>query len=543
MSASNDLALVDYLRVLRRRSWVIVVVVAAAVAVAYFYVDSRPAEYEANATVLVRSGVSANFFAQTPGNNGSLFRNVSAEATFAGSADLRRLAGVIPAATSSSVREDAATSTLVFTVAAGDEQTAISAATSWAAAYVTERQNQDISSARQSIATSESALVLLRADEEAILAPIAPLDAALARSDLEPDEVTRLTTQRLSALQQLSDELNPITFQIQSLGSQLAGQELLIRFLEDDPEIAARVLSTPSSASDTRPPLDLSLISAAMLGFLLAVPLALLVDGFAGKVASVSDIQRRLPSVDVLGTLPRSRHMRRAKRIDIGAVQADARYFEAIQGVITSLQLIGSETPISSVLVTSAEKGAGKSTLSASVLTVLADGQHWLAAVDADLRRPRLGPLLGATSAVAGLGDVVARGVDYADAMVPALSANGIASKSNLLVLTAGTRTTDPLTLLRSPATDDFLRKLQDEADLTLIDTAPIMAVSDALLLVRSVSFAIVVVRAGKSRIADVIESVERLQNAGARVGVVVVSHRKQGSRYGYGDYKNDAQS
>lgn len=534
MSGPNDVALVDYLLALRRRFWVVIVVVAAAVAAAYFYVDSRPPEYEAQAVVLVRTGNSSGFFAQTPGNTASLFRNVGAEATFAGSSDLRRAAGVIPAATSSSVRDDQIASTLTFTVAAPDEDTAMSAATSWAETYVEERQNQDISTASQTVASAESALELLRAEEAAILAPIAPLDAALARDDLEPDEVTRLTTQRLSILQQLSDELSPVTFQIQTLSSQLAAQQLLIRFLEDDPEIAARVLSTPSAASDTRPPMNLSLVSAAMLGFLLAVPMALLIDGFAGKVSSVDDIQRALPSSQLLGNVVRARRIRRAKRIDVGVVQSDPRYFESVQGLITSLQLVGSQTPISSILVTSAEKGSGKTTLSASLLAVLADSQLWVAGVDADLRRPRLGSLLGAEAEV-GLGDVVGHGADFGDAMVPARSIQG-EEKPNLLVLTAGTRTADPLTLLRAPATDDFLLKLQEEADLTVVDTAPVMAVSDALLLARSVSLTVLVVRAGRSRVSDVVESVERLENAGTRVGIVLVSRRRKGGRYGYGD-------
>lgn len=535
MSETHDVALVDYLRVLRRRSWVLLLVVVAALAAAYYYVDSRPAQFEADASVLVRSGVSANFFAEVPTSSGLLFRNLPAEATFAGSADLRRQAGVIPNATSSSVREDSAASTLVFTVSAADEQTAIDAAIRWAEVYVSERQLQDLATARQTIVTSESALELLRAEEDAILAPLVPLDAALERDDLEPDELTRLTTQRLSIIQQLSDELSPVTFQIQSLNSQLASQQLLIRFLEDDPEIAARVLSAPASALDTRPALGISLIAAGMLGFLLAVPLALLIDGFAGKISTVDELHRAVPHVELLATLPRSRRMRRAKRIDVGTVQSDARFFEAVQGVITSLQLIGSKAPIHSILVTSAEKGAGKTTLAASLTSVLADGPHWLAAVDADLRRPRLARVLGAES-VAGLSDVVARGVDFADAMVPAISANGDVEKSNAMVLTVGTRTKDPLTMLRSPAAHDLFLKLQQEADLTIVDTAPTMAVSDSLLLARSVSFAILVVRIGRSRIEDVVESIERLEHTGVSVGVVAVGRRGRSRRYTYGD-------
>lgn len=533
MAVEPGLALVDYLRLLRRHWWIVGLVSALSIVLAVVWVETRQESYEAKTTVIVRSVPSANFFPQIPGNPSALYRVLPSEAQFASGAKVQSDAGLRGIALSTSIREVAATSVLEFRVTASTSSAAVELSSVWAEEYVAARHQQDLRSATGIVETSEAAIEQLREQESVILEPIAPIDIALNRSTLEPDEISRLTTQRLNLLQQLNDELSPIRSQILTLGSDLARQEILIRFLERDAELAARVLSAPTGARDTRPSLPLTAAGAGLLGIILGVAMALLYAVLSDRVSSGNDFRREHPGVAVLGLLPESKAVSRSAVLELETIASDRTYLESLQGVVTSLQMLGRQSPIASILVTSAEEGAGKSTLAASMSLVVSRDLDRVVAIDCDLRRSRLASLfdVGPKSGLCELidsGNVAPSTIETALVPIRAGSDGG----NRLAFLPAGSPSQTPTQLLRLPTVASLVQSLEVASDLVILDGPPVVPVTDSILLARPVDLVVVVVRLGKSRISEVRETIERLSTSGTVVAAVIVGGKKRRNAY-----------
>src|SRR5260370_32163670 len=115
--------------------------------------------------------------------------------------------------------------------------------------------------------------------------------------------------------------------------------------------------------------------------------------------------------------------------------------------------------------------GGGKSTLAANLAISIAQSGRKVVVVDADFRRPRLHTLFGLTAEV-GLASVIVGGTELADAVRPS-AVEGIS------VLPCGPRPLNPAELLTSPRFEELLGQLRQRYDFVIIDTPPLLAVTD----------------------------------------------------------------
>jgi polysaccharide biosynthesis transport protein len=204
---------------------------------------------------------------------------------------------------------------------------------------------------------------------------------------------------------------------------------------------------------------------------------------------------------------------------------------EAFRQLRTNLQFVDIDKAPRSIVVTSSVPSEGKSTSCANLAISLAQAGLKVILVEADLRRPQISDYMGIESSV-GLTSVLIGRVDLSDAIQP-WGGDGL-----LFVLPCGPIPPNPAELLGSQGMADLLRRLEASADIVLIDTPPLLPVTDAAVLAALADGAMLVVRSGKTRREQVKAAAAALSAVGARVlGVVltmVTSRASDPNSYAY---------
>ncbi len=212
---------------------------------------------------------------------------------------------------------------------------------------------------------------------------------------------------------------------------------------------------------------------------------------------------------------------------------------EAFRTLRTSLALNAEVSD--RILVSSAEPGDGKTTVSANLAVAFAQAGKRTLVIDADLRRPGMTTLLGLKRAQ-GVVDILSSPQPPAE-LAPQYVVK--TDEPNLHVLPAGLRRPNPAELLASPAFIELLAWADSQYDQILVDCPPVLAVSDAQIVGRLVDGAILVVRPEKNHRRLVARACESFHSTGSHViGVVanaVTTFSAAGYGYGYGyTYGND---
>jgi capsular exopolysaccharide synthesis family protein len=208
---------------------------------------------------------------------------------------------------------------------------------------------------------------------------------------------------------------------------------------------------------------------------------------------------------------------------------------ESYRSLRTSVQFLSPAGETPSYVVTSAGPGEGKSTTIANLALAFAETGATVALIDADLRLPRIADYFGIEGGV-GLTEVLAGRLSVADALQRW-------GRGTLFVLPSGTVPPNPAELLGSTEMARLLDDLREAFDIILIDAPPVVLVTDAAVVARRTSGAILVTAAGKSVIPRVHDAVTNIENVGSRVlGTVVTMMPARGpdrtlvGAYGYGD-------
>lgn len=185
------------------------------------------------------------------------------------------------------------------------------------------------------------------------------------------------------------------------------------------------------------------------------------------------------------------------------------------------------------VLMTSACPEDGKTTVAVNLALMFAQSNAKVVLVDADVRKGRVARYFKRKSAP-GLSDCVS-GQATLDEVTHTLSEN-----KNLSYITCGTHSPRPYELLESEEMKNVLSELKRKYDYVIIDTPPVLMLSDALALVPETDGVVVVCRHLSSYVSDIAKTINTLQFAKANVlGTVVNDYRvSERSYYHYGNYK-----
>jgi capsular exopolysaccharide synthesis family protein len=244
------------------------------------------------------------------------------------------------------------------------------------------------------------------------------------------------------------------------------------------------------------------------------------------RVRDSAEIEK-LVQVDLLGTVPRQ-HGGQALPAKTKPRSGRA---EAYRHIRANLEFSGPGGMPASIAITSPGAGEGKSSLAANLALVAAHAGRTVVIVDADLRKPTIAKYFGVPATI-GLSDVLAGRWLVQETLVPVAG-------ERIWVVPSGPIPSFPSELVGSAAMTDIIMQLEQHFDLVIIDTPPVLPVSDALHVAVNVGGVIVVARMAETRRLALRKAVDSITKVNARVlGVVgnaAVKQEEGGYGYGYG--------
>ncbi|MGI3785305.1 MAG: polysaccharide biosynthesis tyrosine autokinase, partial [Janthinobacterium lividum] len=315
-----------------------------------------------------------------------------------------------------------------------------------------------------------------------------------------------------------------------AIGTQLASvsSDLSPRRQDGSQAVKATILAPAQVPTDAASPNVLRNLAAGLiLGLLLGVAVAILRRVLDTKIRTEADLEQ-VTAVPILGVVPFDSDAETHPvviRDDPLSVRA-----EAVRRLRTNLQFVEAAEHSRSVVVTSSIPGEGKSTAALNLAASLSDAGLSVVLVDADLRRPSIARYVGIEGAV-GLTTVLIGEANLDDVLQPW-------GDSSLRVLPAGQVPPNPSELLGSGAMADVLEQLTARFDMVLLDSPPLLPVTDGAILGRLAGTTLVVVGADRLHRTQLRAALESLTTAGARVSGIVLNkvapHNFGPYEYGY---------
>lgn len=280
----------------------------------------------------------------------------------------------------------------------------------------------------------------------------------------------------------------------------------------------------PTAPYSPQPVRNLGL--AAVLGLLLGLGLAVMRELLDNRIKTPADVNA-IADTPVMSTIPLDPSVEKTPLIT--DINTHAPRAEAFRVLRTNLQFVDVDSPSKIVAVTSSLPGEGKSSTAMILAIALTQAGQRTLLVDGDLRRPQVAGRLGLEQTV-GLTTVLVGKIDLADALQEHAA-------SGLTVLTSGSVPPNPAELIQSHAMEDLLKDLRGQFEVVVIDSPPLLPVTDAALLAAHSDGALIVVRHDKTTTDQLEHSLERLHAVDSRaVGVVINAVPvKRGGSYGYG--------
>lgn len=465
----------ELLRPLQSRWWLIVAVVAVATLGTYVYYASKPKEYTASTDLLIRaSEADAGFASGDPARtSNNIVRLLESSAAVERVED--NASGRV------SVGGSADSDFVTVTATAGSADGAAGLANAYADALVAGRRSQIRKDTQDALRNARKDLAAL---------PTGP----------------QSTDARDSVRSRIGDLQAALT--LPRAGAVRLGRA-----------------TPPGGPSAPKP--GRNALFALVLSLMLGVAAAYVLDRLDRRIRRVEDVERAY-GVNLIGVVP---HVPPVTEGEDRSPLIDRGFREAFRTLLTNLQFTSLDRPPRTILVTSALPNEGKSTVVRNLALAYRDSGLRVAVVESDLRNPNLAAMFR-IQATPGLMHVLSGGVDLGDALQPVaadagpatevaqpatvtVASNGDSSPvqpGSISVLTSGSATANPPAVLATERVHSLFDQIAAEYDVTLIDSAPLLAVSDSVHLFSRVDATILVGRVGLAtdqagrRIADIME-------------------------------------
>lgn len=263
---------------------------------------------------------------------------------------------------------------------------------------------------------------------------------------------------------------------------------------------------------------------AAIIGIMITAGIILLVVFLEDEIRDPAEITRKW-GVPVIGTITK---FPSGEDPLITNNKPRLPVSEAFRSIRTNLQFSGINTPLKSILITSASPTDGKSSIAANLATVIAQSEKSVILIDGDLRKPTQHKLLKVSNRI-GLSDLFLRPNDKVTGVVRSTVVN------NLSLITSGSLPPNPSELLSSPKMSEIMLMLNKHFDYVVMDSPPLLAVTDALVMAKNADGVILVIDPNVSKRGAIRQSIEQLQRAEIRLlGVVFNNIKIKRSTYYY---------
>ncbi len=510
VSGPQEANLLDYLAILWRRKFIILLTVVVAVAAGIGVDLARTREYSSTAQLL--------FLAQgTSGTSGSTNSSLtttqlSTDVQLVQSAKVQAKAAqllhqVPPAA---SVALVGTTQVADITVTSPNKQLAAQAANAYARAYVTVTTHDYIAGLTSQETTYEKQLT-------AIQKQISTLSGQLTNAKTSSNEAAGLGTQLAGLYTQETQLQSQLSLIQDAIAHNSSSGELV------QPAVVASSPSSPKVVEDA--------LIAGLIGLILGIGFALLRDHLDDRIRSKDDLEKAAGGLPAIGLIPTTGEWRDGKTpYLIAATRPKSPAAEAFRGLRTSVRFAGLDKPIKVLQVTSPSSADGKTTTSANLAWTMAESGQTVVLVDCDLRRPRVHDFFGLTHEK-GMTSVLLGESTLAEALQP------VPNQPRLRVLASGSVPPNPSELLSSRATADIFKALSNHADIVILDSAPVLPVTDAAVLATHADAVILVASAGISTRRGAARALETLSRVNAPLIGVVLNRTPDSDAYVYYGY------
>ncbi len=269
----------------------------------------------------------------------------------------------------------------------------------------------------------------------------------------------------------------------------------------------------------------LSLVLGTMLGFAVALILEYMERGFRDLNTMETDLG--LAGLGIIPLIECGEHLPTDYVLD----KPLSVYAEAIRGVRTAVHFSNVDAPPRVMMVTSSLPGEGKTIFAISFGRVMAKSGARVLLIDADMRRPRVHSVLGLDKSKPDLAHILTGEVQLAAAVQQDVS--------GMDVVIARSKTPNPHDLLASKQMERLLAMAREQYDLVIVDTPPVVAVSDSAVVSKLVDTTIYLVRWAATPREVVKQGVKRLTDYNVKLAGVVLNqvNLEEQKQYGYGDY------
>jgi len=300
------------------------------------------------------------------------------------------------------------------------------------------------------------------------------------------------------------------------------------------------LIHKPGLGKQVEPDLAKNLLLSSLIGLLAGLGLAFVVDAADRRFGSAEEIQQDF-GVPVIGHIPVIPFVAEQANEANGDQpispalrvyhQPRGRIAEAYRAVRTALYFSARGTGHRVIQVTSPNPGDGKTTLAANLAVSIAQSDKKVLLIDCDFRRPRCHRFFGGEEST-GMTSVLEGKAEIGDAVKET-------PVENLWILPCGPHPDNPSELLTSRRFEELLDVLREQYDLVIVDTPPVLIVTDPLTVAPRVDAVLVVMRLSKNARALGRRAMLELDAVGANVSGIVVNRIAGGAgRYGrYAEY------
>jgi polysaccharide biosynthesis transport protein len=515
VNSQNLTTLSDYLNVLRRRAWIIVLCVAVAGGSAYLYSKHQTPEYKATATVGLTQNpileqVSGAKTTQVDVNNFVAHQVDIANTQLVASATMKNYkkqlqAAGVPSMTASeflsktSVTGDPTNVQLIFTGTGKDRPSSTTLVNSYAKQYIATANAADRAVVNQQ----------LKAVNKAIATDVAELNTATnLKQNVKAATIGRQLTKDKGTQSTLQGALSTIA--------------------------TNRTLHPATDATKVKPVLPKNLGIGIALGLVIGLALVGLLEALDNRVRRSEDLAAALgmPMLTKIPTPPRA--FRKDNRL--GMMEDDqSAHTEAYRKLRVNFDFANLGPRAKVVMLTSAVEQEGKSTTVSNLAIAFARAGRKVALVDLDLRRPALNRFFGIDGRF-GVTDVALGEVEAARALHPV---NIPECSGTLEVMPTGPLPPHPADFLEASAVGELLQELAADHDIVLVDAAPVLPVSDSVILSKQVDALVVVARVSTLKrhvLADFHHALSALPVT--KLGFILTAAEDEAAGYGgYGSY------
>jgi non-specific protein-tyrosine kinase len=277
-------------------------------------------------------------------------------------------------------------------------------------------------------------------------------------------------------------------------------------------------------SSPVRPKTLQNTLLGAVVGMLVAIGGVIIIEALDDTIKDPEEVRRKF-GLPILGVIARHAII---EGKPITQEQPRSPVSESFRSLRTNVTYAAVDTPLRWIMVTSPTPLDGKTTVCANLGVVFAQGGKKTVVVDGDMRRPMESRRFGLPER-SGLSELF---------LGPLESTNGseqATGVAGLKVVGSGALPPNPAELMASKKMIEILDRLSAENDLVLVDTPPVLTVTDAAALAPGMDGVILVAKPGVTKLAAFKQTLEQMQGVGAKVlGVVLNEVEPRSGKYGH---------